>query len=311
MTYTARMPARAPLCEGGPELAPLALGTWRLLNGPPESAATGAIARLVSAAADHGLTTIDTAEIYGRYEVEEALGGALRSVPGLRDRLEIVTKLGIYVPVPRHPERKVPFYNATADRIVKSAEKSLRLLGTDRLDVLLIHRPDWLTSADETATGLERLLTSGKVRSVGVSNFDVEQFALLDDRLRGRVTTNQVELSLFHAAALTDGTLAQAERLRRRPMAWSPLGGGRLWNETDETAIRVRDALREIAPAYDNAPPEALALAWTMALPSAPLPIVGTTRPDRLPTLARALTIHLSREHWYHLWQAAHNRRIP
>ena len=125
----------------------MVFGTWRLLDEPALSAQE--INRRLNACLDAGLTTIDTAEIYGLYEVEEALGKALALSPGLRDKLEIVTKAGIYVPNKYHPGREVAHYNATGPRLVKSLEKSLRFLGTDRVDLFLVHRPDWLTRADE------------------------------------------------------------------------------------------------------------------------------------------------------------------
>jgi predicted oxidoreductase len=308
---------RVPACPGGLELSQLVYGTWKLLD-DPDAATPPALAARLEACVELGITTIDTAEIYGRYEVEERLGAALREAPGLRDRLQIVTKLGIYVPVPRHPERKVAFYDATAARVVKSAEKSLRLLGTDRIDLFLVHRPDWLTAADDTAEGLERLLRAGKIRAAGVSNYSVHQFALLEQKLGARLgtsapgplATNQVELSLFQMAAIEDGTLDQCQARGVRPMAWSPLGGGRLFRADDEAAARVRRALEELGPKYD-APPEAIALAWIMAHPSGPLPVFGTNRIDRVRAAARAAAIRLDREDWYALWTAARGHRIP
>ncbi len=288
----------------------LVYGTWRLLDDAAGAAPEPLAARL-EACADLGLTTIDTAEVYGKYEVEAHLGAALRRNQGLRARLRIVTKCGIYAPTARHPERTVAYYDATAARIVKSAEKSLRLLGTDHLDLFLIHRPDWLTPADETAAGLERLLQEGKILRVGVSNYTVAQFETLQSRLSVPLVTNQIELSLFRMDPMTDGTLQQCERLRIRPMAWSPLGGGRLFRGDDEAAARIRAACRDIAPRYDHAPPEALALAWILALPSQPMAVIGTNKVERIRAAARAASVRLDRADWYRLWEAAQGRRIP
>lgn len=293
----------------GVALSRLVYGTWRLLD-DAEGAAPGPLVRRLQLCVERGITTVDTAEVYGAYEVEERLGAALRLDKGLRSKLEIVTKCGIYVPVPRHPERKVAQYNATADRIVKSAEKSLRLLGTDYLDVLLIHRPDWLTPAAETAAGFQRLLDSGKVRSVGVSNYDIAQFDALQSCLRQPLVTNQIELSLFHTTPLTDGTLSHCERRGVKPMAWSPLGGGRLFRDGNETGARVRAACAELAPRYDNATPDALAIAWILALPSQPLVVLGTNKIDRIESSFAATSIELAREDWFRLREAACGR-IP
>ena len=139
-------------------------GTWRLLD---TKAAPQEINRRLLACLDLGITTIDTAEIYGLYEVEQALGAALALSPGLRDKLEIVTKAGIYVPCSHHPERRTAHYNATGPRLLQSLEKSLRLLGTDHVELFLVHRPDWLTRADDTAAGWNELLRTGKIRAAG------------------------------------------------------------------------------------------------------------------------------------------------
>jgi predicted oxidoreductase len=300
---------RVSLAEGGPTLSRLCYGTWRLLREatPPGPAELGDRLRRC---ADLGITTIDTAEIYGGYGVEELLGAALARDPGLRQRLEIVTKCGIYGPHERHPERKAAFYNASAKRIAASVDKSLRLLGTDVIDVLLVHRPDWLTPASETARGLEEVVRSGKVRHVGVSNYSVQQLELLRERLPLPLVTNQVELSLFAPGAIHDGTLDQCQRHRIRPMAWSPLGGGKLYAPTEDGA-RLRAVMEELAPKYGGATPGELALAWVLAHPAAPVAVFGTSRPERLPTLARAVEIDLERHDWYWLLQAAQGRRIP
>lgn len=299
-----------PTALQGPRLSQIVYGTWRLFA-DPERADPSSLAERLQACAEMGMTTIDTAEVYGKYEVEVRLGEALRQRPGLRDELQIITKMGIYVPVPRHPERTVAYYDATAPRIVKSAEKSLRLLGTDRIDVLLVHRPDWLTPAEETARGLTQLLEQGKVLSVGVSNYSVAQFDALQACLAEPLVTNQLQLSLFHMDKVIDGTLSDYERRRVRPMAWSPLGGGRLFDEADATAARLRSACEEMSARYDNAPADALAIAWLLALPSQPRVVVGTNKIERVHSAARAASIQLTRQDWYALWEAAQGRRIP
>jgi predicted oxidoreductase len=304
------MVPRAKLSPRGPELSRLVYGTWRLLD-DPATATPEHLLRRLEICLERGITTVDTAEIYGVYEVEELVGRALALSPGLRQRLEIVTKCGIYVPCARHPDRRVAFYNASAKRIIASAEKSLRLLKTDYLDVLLVHRPDWLTAADDTAEGLETLRRQGKVRHVGVSNYNVHQVELLNSRLAEPVCTNQVELSLFTMNAIEDGTLDQCQRLGILPMAWSPLGGGRLFDPQDTAAQRIRAAMATIASSYDDAKPERLALAWVLAHPSRPLAVFGTNRAERIDSIAAAANLTLDREDWYLLWEAARGHEIP
>jgi predicted oxidoreductase len=299
-----------PLSASGPALSQLAFGTWRIFDEPsPPSPAD--LLRRIEASVELGITTIDTAEIYGDYAVEERLGAALTLAPGLRQRLQIVSKLGIYVPHPRHPDREVAFYDASAERIARSVDKSLRLLGIEALDLLLVHRPDWLTAAEDTAAGLEAVVRQGKVRHVGVSNYSVHQVELLQARLAIPLVTNQIELSLFEMGGLFDGTLDQCQRLRMRPMAWSPLGGGRLFNGRDEVAQRVRAAMEKLAPRYGDATAGELGLAWVLAHPSGPVAVFGTSDLGRLRTLARAVELRLTRHDWYLLWEAAQGRSIP
>ncbi len=254
---------------------------------------------------------MDTAEIYGKYQVEEAIGAALALDKGLRSRLEIVTKGGIYVPNPFHPDRKVSYYDARGERLIKSAEKSLRFLGTDRIDLLLVHRPDWLTHVDETAEGLNRLIKDGKIRAAGVSNYSVHQFEALNSRMDQPLATNQVEFSLLHMDPMYDGVFDECQRMKVVPMAWSPLAGGRLFRENDEAGQRVRQLAAEMGQRHGGATVDQLALAWVMAHPSQPLTILGTNRVDRIEAAAKAADVALTREDWYALWTAAQGRRIP
>ncbi len=258
-----------------------------------------------------GLTSIDTAEIYGLYTVEEALGAAFALSPGLRDKIEIITKAGIYAPAVGSPAQRVKYYDASARQMVESAEKSLRLLGTERLDVFLVHRPDWLTGIDDTAEGLNRLMKQGKIRAAGVSNYSVSQFAALNNRMNKPLVTNQIEFSLFHIEPIHDGTLDQCQQLRIQPMAWSPLAGGKLFDQGNKAAVRLAEEAARISVKYDGATLEQLAYAWILAHPAKPQPIVGTNKLERIESAATSLHIRLEREDWYALWVAAQGRNIP
>lgn len=302
---------RLPIAPNGPEFSRLVYGTWRFLDDPISSTPEAVLERF-KRCLDLGITTIDTAEIYGLYKIEELIGQALKLDPGIRQKLEIVTKNGIYVPCEFHPDRKVAHYNVTAARIIKSAEKSLRLMGIDHIDLLLVHRPDWLTSADETAEGLNKLLKEGKIRSAGVSNYNVHQFELLNSRMDQPLVTNQVEFSLLHMDPIYDGTADQCQRHRILPMAWSPLGGGRLMDPSkNEAAARIHKKAAELSAKYDGATVDQLAYAWLLAHPSRPLPVIGTNKLDRINQTAKAATIQLVREDWYGLWEAAQGNQIP
>lgn len=299
---------RLKLSTNGPEFSRMVYGTWRLLETRPTAQE---INRRLHACVELGITTIDTAEIYGLYEVEQALGAALALSPGLRDKLEIVTKAGIYVPCSHHPERRTAHYNATGARLVKSLEKSLRLLGTDRVELFLVHRPDWLTRADETASGLNQLLRSGKIHAAGVSNYTASQFDLLNSRMEKPLATNQLEFHLLHHDPMHDGTFHQCEKLGVSPMAWSPMAGGRLFDSKNAAAQRLAAAAQSMAARYAGATLEQLAYAWILAHPSRPLPVIGTNKLERIQSAALADGITLEQEDWYALWEAAQGRRIP
>jgi len=302
------MMKRMKMSAQGLEFSRMAYGTWRLLATQPTAQE---INRRLNVCLENGITTIDTAEIYGKYEVEKALGGALALSPGLRDKLEIVTKAGIYVPCAYHPERRTAHYDATAARLVKSLDTSLRLLGTDRVDLFLVHRPDWLTRADDTAAGLNALLCVGKVAAAGVSNYSASQFELLNGLMEQPLVTNQIEFNLFHMEPITDGTLHQCERLGVVPMAWSPLAGGRLFDPENHASRSLAAVAAGMAKRYDGATLEQLAYAWIMAHPSRPLPVIGTNKIERIQSAAQADALTLEREDWYALWEAAQGHKVP
>ncbi|MBN8591484.1 MAG: aldo/keto reductase [Anaerolineae bacterium] len=298
---------RIPMASGDLQLSQIIPGLMRLLQW---NLSREQLIGWINTCIDLGMTSFDHADIYGSYQVEAAFGEALAASPGLRDRIEIVTKCGIALLSPQRPAHTVHHYNTTRQHIIASAERSLRNFQTDRLDLLLIHRPDALMDADEVAAALNELLHSGKVRAIGVSNFTPFQWDLLQSRLDTPLVTNQVELSLTFLNTLHDGTLDQAQQLRRPPMIWSPLAGGRLFSQNDERSVRVRAVLERIAAAHGVAP-DVIALAWVLAHPSKPLPVLGTGNLDRIRASAQALTVTLDRQEWFALWEASAGREVP
>ena len=298
------------ISPSGPEFSQVVFGTWRVLDEPSTRSPEGLLERL-HACVDSGITAVDTAEIYGGYRVEEALGEALAMAPGLRGKLQLISKSGIYIPCEFHPERKTAFYNATAERIVKSAEKSLRFLRTDHLDLLLVHRPDWLTPIDETAEGLNRLLKAGKIGSAGVSNYSVSQFDALNSRMDQPLVTNQVEFSLLHMDPMYDGVFDHAQQHRYRPMAWSPLCRALLFDANHPASLRVSEVCARLSSKYGGASLDQMAYAWVMAHPARPLCVIGTHHLARIRGAAAAAEIQLEREDWYALWTAAQGQPIP
>jgi len=301
---------RVKLSPQGPEVSRLAYGVWRLAEDSAGTSPTR-IAAKIEACLDCGITTFDHADIYGGYVCEGLFGAVLKAQPALRRRLEIVTKCDINAPGPNRPGARIKHYDATAPAIERCVERSLRELGTDYVDLLLIHRPDWLTRADDTAAALNRLIKAGKIKSAGVSNFSASQFELLNTFVDQPLVTNQIEVSLLQGKALFDGTLDQCQRLGILPMAWSPLAGGRFFDLNDAAAGRVRVAAAALGERYGHASVDQLALAWILALPSRPVVILGTNDIARIQSAARSAAIILDRQDWYALWTAAAGSEVP
>jgi len=300
---------RINLTLDGPEVSQIAYGVWRLAD-DPEGSDTARVRAKIDACLEAGITSFDHADIYGGYTCEGLFGKALAEAPALRDQMEIITKCGIRNPSTAFPDIEAKHYDTTADMIEQCVERSLQELQTDRIDVLLIHRPDWLTSAEETANGLRRVMKAGKVLHVGVSNYTTHQFALLECFLGKPPVTNQVAISLLHMDAIYDGTLDQCQLKGVRPMAWSPLAGGRLFDPENERAVSTMELLTQIGGEY-GVTPEQVALAWVAMLPSQPQVVIGTNQIDRIKDAAKSTELTLTRTQWYQLWEAAQGRKVP
>ena len=300
--------SRIQLTDNGPEFSRLVAGVWRLGEWGMD---TRGLLGFIHGCLDLGITTFDNADIYGGYTCEGLFGAALAAEPGLRDRLELVTKCGIQLVTPNRPGNRVHHYDTSRDHIVAAAENSLLELNTDRLDLLLIHRPDPLLDADKVAEAFGALWAAGKVRHFGVSNFLPWQFDLLQSRLDFPLVTNQIELSALHLAPLHDGTLDQAQRLRVPPMAWSPLAGGRLFDAYDERAGRVRAALEGVGRELGGAAVDQVALAWLLRHPARVLPVLGSGKVERIHAAAMAEGLRLDQQQWFAVWEASAGREVP
>ena len=259
-------------------------------------------------ALDLGISSFDLADIYGGYTVEAQFGAALAQVPALRERLQIVSKCGIKLVSPQRPAHALKSYDSSRAHVLASVDASLRALHTDRIDLLLMHRPDLLMDPEELAQTFRQLLAAGKVLHFGVSNHTPGQLALL--RRRHPLLTHQLELSVLQMKALADGTLEQCLDLGLRPMIWSPLGGGRLFSGDDAQTQRVRLVLQDLALRHACSV-ATVAYAWVLRHPSRPRLITGTRRAEGLTEAMAALQIELSAEDWYRVWQASIGYEVP
>lgn len=313
MVVVSAMTERCTTISMGADAAPfsrIVFGMWRIGDW---ALSVRARRELIEAALELGVTSFDHADIYGDYMAEGLFGDVLADAPHLRERMQIITKCGIRLLSARRPAHGIKHYDTRAAHVVASVEQSLRALRTDRLDLLLLHRPDPLMDADEVAATFAALRRDGKVRAFGVSNFTPAQAALLQDRMAAHgmsLATNQVECSLLHLAPLDDGTFDQAQRWRCPPMLWSPLAGGRLLTEASPAATRVRERAARIGEAL-GVPATTVLFAWLLALPCRPLPIVGSSRIAALREAVAATRIALGREHWFELLDAARGAEVP
>lgn len=287
------------------EISRLVYGLWRVADDADTSPAH--VQAKIEACLDQGITTMDQADIYGDYGAEEVMGAALRAAPALRDRIEIVTKCDIVAPIGKYSDKRVKYYDTSAAHITASVEASLTNMATDRIDLLLIHRPDPLMDHHETGAALDALVASGKVRAVGVSNFKLNDWTLLQSAMKTPLCTNQIEASVLNFAPFIDGDIAWMQERAIRPMAWSPLGGGRLF--TDEGGA-VRAVLDRVA-AEQGVDATAVAVAWLLAHPAKLAPVMGTNNLSRIRTISDAEKVEIDRQTWFEILTAAMGHEVP
>lgn len=289
---------------GGLELSRVVAGMWRMVEWNMTVEQRVAFIEQCLAL---GVTTFDHADIYGNYGVEGLFGEALRAQPSLRARMQLVSKCGIKLLSNKRPQHGIQHYDTTAAHIVASAEESLRQLHTDRLDLLLIHRPDPLMDFDEIAEGFTRLKQAGKVLHFGVSNFSRHQFEVLNRRIA--LATNQVEFSPLHVAPMFDETFDGLQDLGIAPMIWSPLGGGRLFTANDANAENLRLVIKDIADRLHQ-PFASVVFAWIMQLPSAPIPLTGSGRIEAIKVAVAGAGFQLARQDWFAILRAARGHEV-
>lgn len=255
------------------------------------------------------ITSFDHADIYGDYTVEEEFGNALKQKSSLRRQMQLITKCGIRRLTPHRPENKIHSYDTSKAHIVKSVERSLQNFHTDFLDLLLIHRPDPLMHPHEIAEAFTQLKQQGKVLHFGVSNFTPSQLDMMKKAFP--IEYNQLEISVIHLPPFHDGTLDKCLEHGIQPMAWGPLGSGRLFlNEEEERNKRILSVAQRLAEKY-HATPDQILLAFLFRHPAAIIPVIGSTQPERLKNAFAASQLTIEREEWFMLWRASTGHEIP
>ena len=281
----------------------LVYGMWRL--GDDEDTSPSHVRNKISSCLHQGITSFDQADIYGGYEAEEILGNALKGSK-LRQEMEIVTKCNIVAPVGRYEGARVKYYDTSRHHIIGSVDLSLKLMGIDYIDLLLLHRPDPLMDHFETGAALDEIIANGKVRNVGVSNFKPWDWNLLQTAMKNKIVTNQIELSVLAHDGFTNGDVAFHQGNNTPIMAWSPLAGGDLFLKSNKKIVRQLEIIGE----KFGVEPSTIAVAWLLAHPANILPVLGTNSLARIKTISKALQVKLDRQTWFEIYTAALGREV-
>lgn len=283
-------------------------GFWRLADWNYTKKETNA---LLHQLIDRGITAMDHADIYGGYSCETLFGEALSVTPELRKDMHIITKCGIVL-----PSDKMGFdyhkYDYSAEHITASVNRSLTELQIDEIDTLLLHRPSPLMDPEAVAHTLKMLQQQGKVRQFGVSNFKLHQYSPFKEamtRQKLAVKVNQLEISAAELENLEDGTVNKMLQDDVTIMAWSPLGGGRLFDPEHKPTAAVRKELEAIAQKHQMTP-DVIAYAWLYHMPYRIRPIVGSRSIARAEAALQAKHVKLTDNEWFEIYKRCLGRDI-
>ncbi|WP_100449181.1 aldo/keto reductase [Glycomyces xiaoerkulensis] len=275
------------------------------------------IRTLVRTATDAGISFLDHADVYGHdlHGCERRFGEAMRLTASERERLTIQTKAGIV--------KDGPYFDFSYEHLVESVNGSLAALGTDYIDILLLHRPDALVEPEEVARAFDELAAAGKVRAFGVSNHTPRQIDLLRKYVNQPLVANQVQLSITHAPLLAQGVAANMQGLDQSisrddglidycrlhditVQAWSPFTAGFFDGPFlgSDRYPELNRAIDRLAAKY-GVPPLAIATAWITRHPANMQVVIGTTNPERVAASAQGSEVPLTRAEWYELFRAA------
>lgn len=295
--------------------------------GPISEEAIGLAEHAVDAALEAGITMFDHADVYAGGQAEAVFGEVLRRRPQLKDQIVIQSKCGY-----RFEKGAPKMYDFSRDHILRAVDRSLQRLGVDRLDILLLHRPDPLMEPDEIAEAFSKLHASGKVSHFGVSNLGVDQIRFIQHALDMPLVVNQLDLSLGkldwldsgilmnrkidHVVRFPEGTLEYCRMENIQLQAWGALAQGRytgrVMEESTEAEQRTSALVRQMAQEHETTP-EAIVLGWLMKHPAKIQPVIGTANPERVAACADAVrqAEQMTREAWYSLYQTSRGYDIP
>jgi predicted oxidoreductase len=248
-----------------------------------------------------GVNEFDLANLYGDYSCEKEFGAALKHLEIPRSSVTLISKMGIENPSVLRGNT-VKHYNYSKEHITSCVERSLRDLQTDYLDVLLLHRPSPLLEVSEVVDAISDLISSGKIKSFGVSNFLPEQLDWLGKYVQ--IDHNQISFSLNDYSSMENGHLEAFSSRELNVSAYSPILN--LVNASQE----LNETLDDFAEKY-NVSMAAVSVAWVLKHPLVASCVIGTSRIDRILEVRRALDIDLELQDYFKLWEAARGTRVP
>lgn len=290
------------------EVSRIIHGHWRLMDW---KLSVKEFTNLTQKTIDMGITTFDHADIYGDYACEAAFGKVLNREPSVRNQIQIISKCGIKLLSGKYPERKIKSYDYSYEHIVKSVENSLRNLHTDYIDLLLLHRPSPLFNPKEVSRAFDALKSSGKVLHFGVSNFSPLQFEMLKTHLNVDIVTNQIEISPYCPDAFENGNIDFCLKEEIKPIAWSPLAGGDIFNPLNEKGKRLLKEVEAVAREFGERNLDKIIYSWLFKHPVGIIPIIGTGKLSRIQNAVDALDIEMSDEQWFRIYIASKGEELP
>ncbi|HET6784636.1 MAG TPA: aldo/keto reductase [Erysipelotrichaceae bacterium] len=281
-------------------LSRIVQGFWRLHNWDMDAQA---LLDFMKQCVELGVTSFDTAEIYGNYTSEKLLGDALALDPLFRTKIQIITKTGINKLNPNKPYR-IKHYETTYEKIKQSCYSSLKKLNTTYIDVYLIHREDPLFDQLGAVRAFNELMEEGCIKSYGVCNYDPFKLDAFHTLSNFKCVTNQIEISPLQFEHFNSGMMDLLQKYQIHPMIWSPLNGGNIFTSNDENVVNLRNILERIATKH-NTTTDTIVYAWHLKHPVKAMVISGTQKISRLQNAINALQINLEHEEWYEIYCAS------
>ncbi len=294
--------------KGECKLSRIVHGQWRLKDwGMTKDSHSSLIDQLVT----EGITSFDHADIYGDYDCEALFGKIIKGRSAFREKIELISKCGIKLKSEKFPNRKIKHYDYSKDEIVNAVTSSLKNLCTDYLDLLLLHRPSPFFDPADVAQTLMELKKEGKVRYFGVSNFNPMQFEQLQSYLDFDLVTNQVEISPLCLDHFENGNIDFFLKSRIKPMAWSPLAGGKLFDASTEHIRIIHTVSERIQREIGASNVAQVYYAWLLNHPAQIIPIVGSGKMERINDALIGTNLRLSTEQWFEIYTAATGKNVP